>query len=319
MKYNTLAIAITQKCTASCSMCCFECSPEKNIQLNDDLIMNLVDQSAEIPQLRTIAISGGEALIRYDIVKEIIKKSRQINKSVTLITNGFWARNLKETTNILKELKSLGLNNLGLSYDDFHAEYINHENIKNIINECFNIGLSCELGVAITKRTHKIEYFLKKFDSELFGVKLTQYPCIPVGNAENICEEDFFCKFSKYGLKCSRDGILAILFDGNVYPCCSQVIASTRLSLGNVYTNSLKEILNNEKRNIALYIIRKYGFDWLVSVIENDLNIKLPDKVIHSCHLCKIIFGNKDLVNALSPFMLDFIEKKYNEKRIGND
>lgn len=127
MKYKTIAISITNECNINCKMCCL--SKNKNISLDIDAISNYIISSKNISSVEAIAFTGGEPFLKMNHLKQLISLSNSVNKKTTVITNGFWASNLKSTIEILSEMKMLGLRTIGISYDEFHAKLIPKKNI----------------------------------------------------------------------------------------------------------------------------------------------------------------------------------------------
>lgn len=68
---RSIDINIDAKCSAECKHCCFSCSSTQTEALSDfeiDSILNYIDLNRDI---KTVAITGGEPLLRLEKVKEI--------------------------------------------------------------------------------------------------------------------------------------------------------------------------------------------------------------------------------------------------------
>lgn len=56
---NTVAVLLTDQCTAECEMCCFACSPRKNNVMDVELLKEIIEQAAKMPNINTVGFSGG--------------------------------------------------------------------------------------------------------------------------------------------------------------------------------------------------------------------------------------------------------------------
>ena len=57
--YDTLGFTIHRACNAACSICCFSSSPACEEKLNVKRIKEYIDESKDIPEIKTIAFTGG--------------------------------------------------------------------------------------------------------------------------------------------------------------------------------------------------------------------------------------------------------------------
>lgn len=128
---NSVDINVGAKCTASCKHCCFSCTPDSLECLSDKEIDGILDYIESNKDVMSVSITGGEPLLRFEKVKEIIRRCHDAQKTVSLVTNGFLGKNLETAMSITKELKKCGLDIMTLSYDDYHKEYIPPQYISN--------------------------------------------------------------------------------------------------------------------------------------------------------------------------------------------
>lgn len=63
--HNNAVITFTNKCTASCSSCCFDCSPKRNMHLNLDVVLTAIDGLSALG-IKVLLLSGWEPFIYYD-------------------------------------------------------------------------------------------------------------------------------------------------------------------------------------------------------------------------------------------------------------
>jgi radical SAM protein with 4Fe4S-binding SPASM domain len=82
---------VTKRCNLECPFCFYDSAPSKSQAQKQDLTakewLKLVEEIAAINPNAAISISGGEPLLRTDII-EIIKGTSQYSLEIRLITNG---------------------------------------------------------------------------------------------------------------------------------------------------------------------------------------------------------------------------------------
>ncbi|HEC88826.1 MAG TPA: GTP 3',8-cyclase MoaA [Thermoplasmata archaeon] len=114
-----LRISVTQRCNLACFYCHREGQEKNNNELSSDEIEKIARVSREIG-IREVKITGGEPLVRRDIV-EIVKKISRYMDEVSITTNGVLLSKYAQI------LKNAGLNRANVSLDS-----LNHEKYKKI-------------------------------------------------------------------------------------------------------------------------------------------------------------------------------------------
>ena len=132
---RSLVIDIDKRCNANCVHCCLGCTPDAKEYISDDEIDMIINYAEKCPELKRVSITGGEPLLRKNKVIETINRVSKLGKDTTLITNGFWAKDKKQTDEILLRLYQSGLKALTVSYDEYHAKYIPYDCIRNLFEE----------------------------------------------------------------------------------------------------------------------------------------------------------------------------------------
>ncbi len=71
-----------------------------------------------------------------------------------VVTNAWWAKDHNKALGFLDNLRSAGLKELNISYDDFHARYISINNIINAVKAALDLNLRVVIGT-IRSRSSK--------------------------------------------------------------------------------------------------------------------------------------------------------------------
>lgn len=296
-----LGIVIDRKCNIRCGHCCFSSHPKANEHLTDEEILDIAKQGCELPNIDTIALSGGEALLRKSLVLKVLRMARDHGKRGTLVTNGFWGHNKKRAKETLVELKEAGLRAIKISFDDFHQDLLKVEKVKNILDANLSVRIPISLNVAVSK-DHMSDGILAALGESLVGVKVTKFPIQRVGAAQQYGEECVIRRFHmEDDLRCP--GFEPTYhFDGRVYPCCSPTVFTTNLSLGRTTDLPVVDAVGGIERNILFATIRNKGFKWLFErcVEEGVLGEEYLEKsYVDACEMCQTLFSDPEVTQTV--------------------
>ena len=156
-KVNYLRVSVTDRCDLRCVYCMKEKMqflPKKEI-LTLEEIERLCDNFIELG-VEKIRITGGEPLVRNDIIKLIEKLNYKKNytalKEITITTNGTLLRKYA------RELKLNGVNRINLSLDTINPDKYNKitrfGNIKNVfegIDEAQQNNIKIKINTVVVK------------------------------------------------------------------------------------------------------------------------------------------------------------------------
>lgn len=292
--YNTLGFTLLKACTATCPICCFSSTPKDKEKLDLNRVRDYINESKEIEDIKTIAFTGGEPFLLYDELLELIKLTKEAGKKPNTITNGFWASDIEITYERMKTLKDNGLDYLSLSYDAYHRQYVNSQNIKNILKAATQLDVPTTLSIVKVK-DEDIGYILDEIGSDVYTTNIKIVPCLPSGRAvTNFADNKFDRTIYSKNCRCVYGGNLVVLYDGNIYPCCSQEVVETNLSIGNFKDLSLKEALHLVRNNSLLYFLRNTDFDFYVRHAKK-VGLEIPEKVVNPCELCAALFKGNNI------------------------
>lgn len=293
--YNTLGFTIHRACNASCSICCFSSEPTCQEKLNVKRIKEYIDESKEIKEITTIAFTGGEPFLKYDLLAELIQYAKLAGKKVNTVTNGFWANSYEKAYERLMQLKEYGLDYLSLSHDAYHKKYIKTENIKNILRATTKLEIPTSLAIVKVK-DEKIGSIIDEIGNDIYTASIKVGPCLPVGRAiKTFSDEKFDRSIETDKARCAYGGNLVVCYDGTIYPCCSQVIVNTGLGIGNFEDISLKDVMKKLKNNALLYFLRNADMKFYSEFAKARLGMDIPEYIVNPCELCAILFKKENI------------------------
>ncbi len=302
--WRSAGLMLTYKCTAACEFCYYNCSPDREGLMPIDTalsawqsLIDLAGNSAEIH------ITGGEPFLFFDHLTEILAKARQ-RKLIGLDaieTNAYWATDRNIILKRMKILKDYGIKRLKISWDPFHAEYIEEKNVTLLADTAKEVigpenvlvrwdkYLGCGIDMKSMDITQRCEMYKQAMDD--FPVRLTGRsaqklaPVFADKSVEEVtstnCAKPFFSK-----------GVHIDPY-GNVF-CgfCSGI------SVGNVTHTSLKDIWENldpTRLPLVSSLIKGSPSALLDEAIALGFTVKA--KYAGKCHLCsdmRQFFFDKD-------------------------
>jgi radical SAM protein with 4Fe4S-binding SPASM domain len=113
---------VTTRCNLDCIHCYASSVDSTQAELTTNEGKRLLEQIAEVDELRMIVITGGEPLLRNDIF-ELVEYAGKLGFHIVFSTNGTLL-----TAEMAKDLARLGVANFSISLDGYTAEC--HESIR---------------------------------------------------------------------------------------------------------------------------------------------------------------------------------------------
>ena len=125
--WRSVGLMLTYKCNAACQFCYYKCGPEKNGLMPIETALAAWCGLEKIAGTNAkVHITGGEPFLYFEHLLELLYQAGQMNlRGPDMIeTNGFWAIDSKIIEQRLKLLDAVGMNKLKISWDPFHAEFV---------------------------------------------------------------------------------------------------------------------------------------------------------------------------------------------------
>lgn len=294
--FDSIGIALTRKCTAQCEMCCFECGPDKEEGLEKELVLRIIDEAAQIKEIKKIGFTGGEATLCEDVLFEAITRTKKKGMKSSLTSNGVWGREPGAAMEWLIRLKEAGLDSLTLSIDEYHQNYVPLESIRNIIRANREVRISLSIGVGDSLGERNAAALLQELKEDAYELHIFLYPFMPVGRGKDL--NRVLMQKVDENWSCRNQRMLSVLYDGSVYPCCSQAVYGSLLCEGNIRELPLKEIIDRYTYLSLFSELTHHNFGWLLSKAE-EYQIPVSRESHSPCGFCHEVFTNKEFVELL--------------------
>ena len=126
--FEKIEFIMTYACTGRCRHCSQGDAARSSAHLDAEKAIRTLRLLAGENELKTVLTFGGEPLLYWEDVCKIqaAAKELQISKR-QVITNGYFSKDLKTIGRVAKSLGESGVNDLLLSVDAFHQEFIPKE------------------------------------------------------------------------------------------------------------------------------------------------------------------------------------------------
>ena len=185
---DSLRLSITQQCNLTCPYCHKEGQIESKKELTFDEI-NTILHHAKKAGIKKIKITGGEPLLRNDII-DIITKAGEYNfKDISIVTNGILLDRYAQ------DLKKAGLNRINIGCDSLSSNILlkNIKNIEDGLQKAKKAGLApIKLNMVILKGINDNEIDSMIDFSRNNNVILQLIELININGNEDFYKKHFF-------------------------------------------------------------------------------------------------------------------------------
>ena len=258
---SAISVDVTSACNLNCSFCQAEAGPPGEDELTLDDLVPLAEQVKEFKPT-PFAISGGEPLLRKDMVLYLVEELSPIRETVvTVFTNGTLA-----TKAYAQELYDAGLRIARVSLDGHTAELHNairgkgtFEKTLQGIENLKKAGIHVDIVTVISKVNYPYTKEIREFVSHVgdsFGI----VNVVPAGRAAGSDlllspEEVFNIKMALSDVerietgvsprnRCNAGETIYIASNGDIYPCL--YLNFPEFKVGNIRENTLWEIYETD-------------------------------------------------------------------------
>jgi MoaA/NifB/PqqE/SkfB family radical SAM enzyme len=304
---KNIALMITTKCQVNCRHCIVHRGHFTRTDTSLPTILEWIEQISAYDQgsIKMIYLTGGEPFYDLENLRTISSYAESRGLSVSVITNGMWAKSQKQAIAILQQLPSIKM--VAISTDAYHQDYIPIKNVINVIEaakQCEKIYVvnvcTEDTEDAVYKET--VTSLEKKVKREFINTMIT----IPFGEKNDTTDKpDYQYTVEPDRFPCFMINFPAITVDGTVLACCGGLLAingNHPLILGNMDNEPLSGILKKADMNPILHALRIWGPAIFISYIKNaKLDDGLPEKyrVNCPCDVCYHLLSSPPIVKYL--------------------
>jgi radical SAM protein with 4Fe4S-binding SPASM domain len=300
---NYLSFAGTYQCNLTCPHCCVPIDWTDRLPI--DVALRFLEDAHQ-NGIRTLGFTGGEPFLYPEFLVAMSRRAVKMGfRFDKVMTNGVWHRDADHLSGVLGQLAATGWSGkLGLSVDKFHGVHtaaaadfcrtarrvFGRDNIVSLsyASRRPDAGLepvhalASELG-AVVEWSDVLRRFLMVSDE--LTVTLNWNHLAPVERAERLdggwdgvwFEEDY----------CEGPGQALIVNPrGEVKPCCGFASDLDQLTIGNIHTDTVAQIVRRARRHPYVGKVFREG----LTAIRDEILAKdpeaLPGATSNHCYFC---------------------------------
>lgn len=193
-----IEFVVTYACTGRCKHCSEGDHKSCGVHMDPAVAADAVKKITAAYPIKTVMTFGGEPLLYPETVYAVMKTASELNiPKRQIITNGYFSKDAARIREVVRRLAESGVNDLRLSADAFHQEYIPLGPVKIFAEEAKAAGIPIRIQPAwLVSRDDGNEYNIitKQIISEFaeLGIKEADGNVIfPEGNALKYFAEYF--------------------------------------------------------------------------------------------------------------------------------
>jgi hypothetical protein len=314
--FNALVVERTSRCNARCSICYQGSSPEGKEQKGDhaprggqdlapELIRRALLEGSHLDCLnKRFHLAGGEAFLDAELCRALFAYAHSLGYyDITTTTNGFWGKSLRRARTLTRRMREAGVTNLELSTDHWHAPFVKPATINHCLQACLESGIAVNLRLLATQE-HTHAATLATLDPDLLNhtARVTCGPVFAVGRAsEQLSADDFFRRGAEG--RCFAVLNLAIIPNGDIFPCCAGMDHTDGLLFGNIATHALAQAVHNINHSPLFRVVSYAGVArFLKPLQELGYPMQASEEYGNMCDLCSTIFSNHQMVQDLTRY-----------------
>jgi organic radical activating enzyme len=300
---NYLSFAGTYQCNLACPHCCVPIEWTERLDIGAALRFL---EEAHAQGIATLGFTGGEPFLYPEFMHAVCQRAASLGfRFDKIMTNGVWFHDQAHLENTLRQLAESGFaGKLGLSVDKFHGivtarlaafcqtarRVFARDNIVSLSYASRAPERGLEPVQALAKELDgKIEWsdWLRRFllVSPNLTMTLNWNHLAPVERAERLhggWDENWFQE--DY---CEGPGQALIVNPrGEVKPCCGFASDLDQLTIGNIHTDTVSQIIRRARRHPYVGKVFRKGLSAIRDeILARDPNA-LPGATTNHCYFC---------------------------------
>jgi hypothetical protein len=301
---NYLSFAGTYQCNLSCPHCCVPI--EWKDQLDIPTALRFLEQAHQAG-IEWLGFTGGEPFLYPEFLIALTQKADKLGfRFDKIMTNGVWYEDTEQLRSMLTTLRDVGFTGkFGLSVDKFHGmEIAKLANFCRITRSIFDRDTIISLSYASRAPDQGLEP-IRRLATELGGViawsdLLHRFMLVSddltmtcnwnhlatVERAEQLPGDPWDGKWFEEDY-CEGPGQALIVNPrGEVKPCCGFASDLDQLTIGNIYTNTVNEIIAFARQHPVVGTIFRQGLSAIRDRILARDPDALPGATSNHCFFC---------------------------------
>ena len=268
-----LTIGLTQRCPLNCAHCSTN-STMASPQFSADMFERFIKTFTKANRPDVIAISGGEAMLRPNLVRLLSECAHEVGTRSTVLSGLFFARSGRIPLPIHKAIRSV--DHFSVSIDTYHEQVISRENVFLVLHSLLDEGIN--LSIHIAGHGAEDTYLINLIDD----VRRTFNDKIPMlvnsisafGRAKSWMATTEYQKSKEIEANpCSMAAWPVLGFDGTIIACGNDNVFENipeHLLIGHANTSDWATIKERCLTSSMLRAIRLFGPEYVAEHFQNN-------------------------------------------------
>lgn len=314
---TSFAFHVTYTCPLECSHCCFSSGPKNKDKLSLDIVLETIE-NLDRKNIGLVAFTGGEPLLFGENLNRAISKAHQLGFTTRVVTSAYFANSIENGRSIISKLRNSGLDELSISWDDYHEKYVDFACVKNAFKAARELGISVAINIVQDEDSYwNADLVAREIGSEEVEI-VCESPINKTGRAkvelkDKPLKENRFlgpCPYILTGPTLSAKGKLLA--------CCGVIPETDDLVISDDYKPSDMSVLMDSARKSVIYnwIYLRGPYSILEYMSLNfDLKIPKAEDFGGNCEACAYLFenfGNTDELGQAAQQMASNISGEIN-------
>ena len=309
---SSFASHVTYTCPLACAHCCFSSSPAVRDRLHTEHIAESITQIPD--SVRLVAFTGGEPFLLGRDLDGLVAAAHGRGFTTRVVTSAYWARSESKAASRLRGLKEAGLDELSISWDDFHEEFVPFAFVKTAFHTARSLGLVAAINTVQTRqsrwtRTRLIDELGLPEDTDAI---LTESPINLTGRAAEKLADAGLREFRTLG-PCPYVLSGPTLSAKNQLLACCGVIPNTEALVidADFRPENLAKDLEDSAESVLLNWLYLRGPYAIMEYIGREFGVQVPNRreVGGNCEACSRLFNTPEIVRHLAAAL----ERRRNE------
>jgi len=143
MRLTGLHLLITYRCTQECDHCFLWGSPRQSGAMSSGIIRHILAEAESLGTVAWIYFEGGEPFLYRNRLLEGVRRAAGMGFRVGIVTNAYWAKDLKNAVESLDPFAGL-VQDLSISSDFYHREEQPGKLAANALEAAKRLGIRAD-------------------------------------------------------------------------------------------------------------------------------------------------------------------------------
>jgi pyruvate-formate lyase-activating enzyme len=274
---GALFLALTRRCPLSCAHCSTN-SRLSSEEHDGDMFLRFVDMFTADNRPEVILMSGGEALLRPRLVRELAESARSVGCTSQVLSGMFFARGERIPPPILRAIDAV--DHFSASLDEYHEREVSRAQVFRMLDEVLALGKDVSLHIVGLGDDDPyvaglVDDIRRHFDDR---VPILVGRVGATGRArEWLVEPESASRREITAEPCTIANWPLVAFDGVIVGCCNQTIVDRRpvpdhLRLGHAAEDDWSDVRERYLRSTLMRGVRLFGPEYVADRFSDSVN-----------------------------------------------